>query len=314
MKAKNKKEVEPIKLVTFDERIRRNVEIVHDNNSATIADTIVDSYKYFNEMNPKYADVNMIDAISSARSFIHGFRDSSSNAYLNIAFTALMSFDEDCANKILPLFNTIIDENIKDKDLREILVNILIHQLKTQSNNVLGMGEDNLFIRRFISNLLNGHHLYVSIIQRGNDSKFIQAAFDQFIMLYFSESIKQWTKLWMDTVLKASVGFTQFGKDIFDADKLVKYGRAAIEYVYANPEVVDQLFAIFNYIVNMVCAFRKMDCTEDLYALDNVSDKIMEQRRDRNNAPNRVSEKESINDNLEELALSLLEDPTIEQF
>ena len=195
MKAKKKEVKEPIKLVTFDERIRRNVEIVHDNNSATIADTIVDSYKYFNEMNPKYADVNMIDAISSARSFIHGFRDSSSNAYLNIAFTALMSFDEDCANKILPLFNTIIDENIEDKDLREILVNILIHQLKTQSNNVLGMGEDNLFIRRFISNLLNGHHLYISITQRGNDSKFIQAAFDQFIMLYFSESIKQWTTL-----------------------------------------------------------------------------------------------------------------------
>lgn len=319
MKVKNeiKKPVNSkvVELVTFDERIMNNSEIIHKNNSATIADTVVDSYKYLNEMDPMNAESNMLDAISSARSVIYRSREISTTTYLNLALTELLAFDEECANKILPLFMRIIEKNIEDKDLKDILANILIHQLKTQSDTVLGIAENNNGgIKRFILGLVERHDLYTSIIQRGSDSNYIKAAFDQFIMIYFSESIKQWTQLWMDSVLKASVGFTQFGKDVFDADLLADQGRLAVEYVYGVPEVVDQLFAIFKHMIDMVCAFREMDCTKELFTLDKLSDKVIEQRRNKNNISSKVDEKSTNNDPFEDLVLGLLENPTIERF
>lgn len=305
---------EVVELVTFDERVMNNSEIIHKNNSAAMADTVVDSYKYLNNMDPDNTNSNMLDAINSARLGIYKSREISSITYLNLVLTKLLSFDEECANKILPLFMRIIEKNIKDKDLKDILANILIHQLKTQSDSVLGIAENNDGIKRFILGLVEKHDLYTSIIQRGSVSNYAKAAFDQFIMIYFSESIKQWAKLWMDSILKASVGFTQFGKDIFDADLLADQGQLAIEYVYGIPEVVDQLFAIFNHMINMVCAFREIDCTKELFALDKLSDKVMDNRRNKNDNSSKIDEKSTNNDSFEELVLGLLEDPTIEHF
>lgn len=316
-KSANSKVVE---LVTFDERVMNNSEIIHKNNSAAMADNVVDSYKYLDQMDPTNADSNMLDAVNSARLGIYKSREISSITYLNLVLTKLLSFDEECANKILPLFMRIIEKNIEDKDLKDILANILIHQLKEQSDTVLGIAENNDGIKRFILGLVEKHDLYTSIIQRGPVSNYTKAAFDQFIMIYFSESIKQWIKLWMDSILKASVGFVQFGKDIFDADLLADQGRLAIEYVYGVPEVVDQLFAIFNHMINMVCAFREMDCTKELFILDKLSDKVMDKvmdnRRNKNDISSKIDEKSTNNDNdpFEELVLGLLEDPTIEHF